>query len=718
MFNIWLGVHMLGAAIGFFLLVSLVNIRTHRKSNLMLAIACTIFTMISRCLYIDATTLEQKMAFNKMEYTGKSFVCFLVILFVLEFRNIVWPVWLKHLFFSINIVLFVIVATCDHHKLYYASYKLDGEDIVTVKTPIYYFYMVFQLLEMLIFLYYTLKPLFDRNLDIKERKMYVTLSLAAIVPLVFVGAKTLGVYDGHDLAAVGIEISDIFMFFAVKRFGLFDLVENAKSNMLDNLGVGMLIVNRQKQLQYANKRANEIVVELASENSVLRDEKINYLMEHSGEIIKIDNRRFEINVSEVQDDDNGEILEEYSGYIVSIVDVTELVKHAKEMSELKEKAETANRAKSDFLSNMSHEIRSPMNVIIGMTEIILRGELLQEQRDKLLKIQNSSKALLTIINDILDFSKIESGKLEIVNEKYDFKALSNEFEYIFNGKNKNENLIFKQEIDSNIPKWLVGDNVRIKQIVQNFIDNAIKFTENGYVKIKIEIVKQVEKQIYLQYTIEDTGQGIKKEDYDKLFKVFSQVDTKRNHKKGGSGLGLSISKNLIELMGGSIEFYSEYGKGTSFVFTVPQIISDKQDESENTAKEQYFKAPDAKVLVVDDNELNLEIAFELLKPLEMNIELAHSGKEAIECVKAKKYDIVFMDHMMPEMDGVETTRIIRKLDDYNSRVPIVALTADAVQGTREYMISEGMNDFVSKPIDMDKLCAVIKQWLPEELVHL
>lgn len=398
----------------------------------------------------------------------------------------------------------------------------------------------------------------------------------------------------------------------------------------------------------------------------------------------------------------------------------QLKQQMEQLIELKNEAEAANEAKSIFLANMSHEIRTPMNAIIGMAEIALRGDMSQEQRENIRQIQSAGKSLLLIINDILDFSKIESGKMELLEENYQLEALLAEVKSILTERIGSKELKLKLMVNQDIPQYLHGDDVKIRQVIINLGNNAIKFTQKGEVVIAVDYEADGE-NIKMRVSVKDTGIGIKPENQKKLFTSFQQVDSRQNRKIEGTGLGLSISKALISLMGGSISVISEYGKGSEFSFVIPQKVTSNEEITHNKekSKEKAFIAPTAKILIVDDNQINLKVAEGLLQPFKMQIETASSGIQAIEMLQENPtYDMIFMDHMMPDMDGIETMKKIKELhDNYYQSVPIVALTANAVSGVKEMFLANGMSDFLTKPIDMQKMKLLLKKWLPKNKIY-
>ncbi|MCL2260231.1 MAG: transporter substrate-binding domain-containing protein [Fibromonadales bacterium] len=390
-------------------------------------------------------------------------------------------------------------------------------------------------------------------------------------------------------------------------------------------------------------------------------------------------------------------------------------------------AEAANRAKSMFLAKMSHEIRTPMNAIIGMADMALLGEDLSEKvREEIVTIKRAGENLLSIINDILDFSKIENGKLELTPRNYLFSSLVHDVRSIIKTRLTGPLIRFDINIDNNIPNALFGDEARIRQILLNLLNNAVKYTRKGFISLSVHgKIKETygDYTVILTMEIADSGVGIKQEDIGKLFNDFVQIDLATNKGIEGTGLGLAITKSLVSAMSGNISVTSEYGKGSTFTVVLPQKVRYIESsapvenfENENSNFVIKFNAPEAKALVVDDIATNLKIAEGLLHLYKIQTDLCLTGEEAIDQVaeaarSGKPYDLIFMDHMMPGMDGVEATKHIRKLFH---NIPIIALTANAVAGVREMFLENGFNDFLSKPIDMNKLNTILTKWIPSD----
>lgn len=434
-------------------------------------------------------------------------------------------------------------------------------------------------------------------------------------------------------------------------------------------------------------------------------------------------------------------------YIFVSVILYFVVKRAKVMMEERYSAEEENRMKSEFLSKMSHEIRTPMNAIIGMSDVALRKDMDEDLRHYLTIIKSSSTGLLEIINDILDLSKVEAGKLTIINDTYSTKSLTDDIIAIIDARNIDKKVPIYYHIQENMPPYLVGDIVRIKQVMLNYASNAIKYTDSGHIDVNIcceiregsyseqdhssaltqtssqdmQRMSESEQNLYavLTFTVQDTGQGIRKEDLGQLFTMYGQVDSKKNYGKEGTGIGLAISKYFIEEMGGNVRVESTYGKGSTFSFILPQklgsapVLNEQADRNiSSLSSKEDFTAPDSRILLVDDNEINREVVKAMLEPIGLTIDEASNGQEAVNMSAKTAYNLILMDSHMPVMNGEESTILIRKRERSSGHhTPIIALTADAISGVREQLLQCGMDDYIEKPIDSDILFKTLKTYL-------
>ncbi|MBP5745090.1 MAG: response regulator [Lachnospiraceae bacterium] len=426
---------------------------------------------------------------------------------------------------------------------------------------------------------------------------------------------------------------------------------------------------------------------------------------------------------------------------LSMFTVRPFVRMQGELFEEKVRAESANHAKSEFLANMSHEIRTPINAVLGMNEMILReqnhamdtadGQINDSLKNIGIYASDVKKAgnnLLAIVNDILDFSKIEAGQIDIVEAPYQLCSLLNDLNNMILFKSQEKGLDFKIEIDESIPNELSGDEVRIRQILTNLLNNAVKYTSKGSVRLTLSGIRLDGRGLLLKFSVSDTGIGIKEEDIEKLFTKFQRLEMEQNSTVEGTGLGLVITKRLLEMMNGNISVESEYSKGSVFTVTIPQkIISDTpigdfQTRYEAFMKEagsyhESFRAPDVHILVVDDTKINLTVVANLLKSTEMIIDTATSGADAVEMAKNTEYDLILMDQRMPKMDGTEALHLIRETDSgLSSRAPVICLTADAVKGAKERYMAEGFSDYITKPIDGTALEKMLMKHLPKDKV--
>lgn len=395
-----------------------------------------------------------------------------------------------------------------------------------------------------------------------------------------------------------------------------------------------------------------------------------------------------------------------------------------------EEAKKATRARDIFLSNMSHEIRTPINTILGLNELILRESQDETIRGYALDIKQAGSVLLSLVSDILDFSKIQSGKMELVEGTYDISSLLNDLINSISAPLRKKKLRLSLDIASDIPYKLSGDEIHLRQIIGNLLSNAVKYTKTGQVTLRLSWKRQKEDKILMEIAVEDTGVGVKEKDIAKIFETFNRLDMEASRSEEGTGLGLAVTNRLVEMMGGKLVVKSKYGKGSVFSFAVPQKVISKeplgdfQEQYDRSVKnsmsyKEKFIAPLGKILVVDDNAMNLAVAQDLLRKTKLQIDVASSGEECLEMLKRKEYHLICMDHMMPVMDGVQTLHAVRAMEGNPSRdIPIIALTANAVVGAKEFYLEAGFEDYLSKPIEPDKLEDMLIKYLPKELVYL
>ena len=390
-------------------------------------------------------------------------------------------------------------------------------------------------------------------------------------------------------------------------------------------------------------------------------------------------------------------------------------------------AEEASRYMSEFLAKVSHEVRTPINAVLGMDEMILRESRNRDIKKYAVDIQTAARSLHSIFNEILDSSKIQSGRMEIVPVEYNLGIMLNELVSMVSVRAAEKNLELVVDVDDSMPSVLKGDNLRIKQVAVNLLTNAVKYTHNGRVTLKVDGVKKDDGIFVMHMEVNDTGIGIREEEIPKIFMPYQRIDLEKNHSIEGTGLGMGITVQLLRLMDSELHVESEYGVGSTFYFDLKQVIiddtpmgkleliADKRADEYNY--EALFAAPDAKVLVVDDNEINRKVIKNLLKETGIQVFEANSGTECIELVKTNRYDVILLDHMMPGLDGVETLRVLRNMDDNLFRgVPIIMMTANSISGARDDYLNLGFDDYLSKPIDAKRLEKLLLKFLPDRLI--
>lgn len=486
--------------------------------------------------------------------------------------------------------------------------------------------------------------------------------------------------------------------------------EKIKNVLLNNISEGLVVANEQGNILYANDLAIRIMeaglfgpIDIVSKNP---------------KEFSFENLDFEVRYDKLPEDS------EIKGTIATMVDKKGTSVHAAQVAELTEKLDKVSGFKAAFLANMSHEIRTPIHAIIGFAELILKNDLSSEVSSQIDMIKESSYSLLAIINDVLDLSKIESGKMELVCSNYYISYVIRDIEATYSMMAMRKGLKFEMHLDDNIPSSMYGDKIRIRGALINLLSNAIKFTKEGRVDFYIHVLEKKDGIVTLQFDVKDTGIGIKEEDLGKIFESFSKFDMNTGFVAEGRGLGLSIAKGYMDLMGGTIEVKSDYGIGSTFSIILDQKIVDDSPVDMNIVNARKKKTGnkllihDFKVLVADDNPVNLTVAEGLMRAYGLTPQTASGGQEAINLCMHTQFDIIFMDQMMPEVDGIKAMNEIRKISEfYEKKCKIVVLTADAMAGVRDRLIREGFDEYLCKPLEIHRLENVLLQFVSEDHIY-
>lgn len=723
--EIMLGIHVIGLVVCFFTVYMIGRSNTREKANYMVVtIACNIISLVGYILELMAATEEAMITSVKVQYLGKCFVgTFLLFTFVRYYK---WkfPKLLMKIFWLIDMTMYFVILTLEKHMCYYTTIDvllIKGKKFLIVgKSPLYVIFMAYMLGTLLLFSYLCHK--YWKTAQGREKNILGRLSVASIVADIAIIFSISDFAYPYDLVPLIITVFTVVIGMLIYKYGLFTTMDIAKENLIVNVEEGVIVRDMEGKFQYANPKAYELIPELVNVNKATIEKRLDEIVgNRDGDTVEFNNRIYKIKDRTLYDDKS------VAGQMITFFDITDLHENNKKMEQLKIEADNANQAKSNFLANMSHEIRTPINAVLGMDEMILREATEENIIEYATSIKRAGETLLSLVSDILDFSKIESGKMTLINEPYNVPDLINDMINAFSLRMRQKGLSFITEIDSNIPKILVGDEIRIKQIALNILSNAFKYTKEGYVKLKISSIIENDK-CKLLFSVEDTGSGIKKEALERLFETFERIDEKKNRHIEGSGLGLNITKNLLKMMGSDINVKSVYGRGSIFSFELCQDIIDKTPIGEISSEvvktgvheknTEEFIAPKGRVLVVDDNMVNLTVMKGLLKKTQIKVDLALSGAEALRLTKLNKYHLIFMDHLMPELDGIETFARMKEMEEnLNIDTPCIVLTANAISGAKEQYMEAGFAEYMTKPIDITLLDTNLIKYLPKELIE-
>ena len=722
-------------------------------SYLFFACISSFISNMGYLLEMKATTEEAYLSALKLSYVGRVFIVLAFFLFSAKMCRIKIPKWVVAALMLVHIGIYVSILSLGSCDLYYTSYKFIPDPEFPRFThengPLHDLLMAMNgVLACTAFYWVFREYRKEKNHTAKSRLLMLMLAFGVQILSFFLEiTHVIPVSKYFDITMPGALFGTIFMLIGILGFDLLGTKEIARLFAIDRISEGIIAVDNEGRIQYYNEPAAKLYPELDAFFS--RKKRFNEKLHHTEEPARIGTVKTRVYtpydiISFITDAvSKGETLKigdriytpeendlqykgESYGKLYALVDDTDHFRYMEELQEQRDIADSANEAKSRFLANMSHEIRTPINAVLGMDEMILRESNEKEIRAYASDIMSAGRTLLSLINDILDLSKVEEGKMEIIPVQYDLSSLINDLVNMIRDRAANKGLKFSVNVDEHIPHLLLGDEIRIRQCAMNLLTNAVKYTEAGEVTLTLSYKKTSDDHILLGFTVEDTGIGMKEEDMENLFSPYKRIEEKRNRSIEGTGLGMSITQQLLDLMGSSLDVHSEYGKGSVFSFEIDQEVlkweeigdysSRFSEMSERTYEyHELFHAPDARILVVDDTEMNLTVIQSLLKKTGIKIDTATSGKDALDLTAENAYDLIFVDHMMPDMDGIETLQHIRESGKC-TEVPAIALTANAVSGAREMYLEAGFTDYLSKPVDGEKLEKLLFEKIPKEKI--
>lgn len=692
---------------------------TKLVKHMMMIAVLAIIQNVGFLMELYATDLSSAMNAIRVEYLGGAFVAHFNLLFALEYNKIKVDKRLLAIPFAAGFLTLFCVFTYPWNTWYYtsATFVQTGlyPHVVLEKGSYYLLFSVLVYLETIGCMVLMLRRL-TMSRQRQLRRNVKLLIIASAIPIVGHLLEISDVFDGYDPTPIAIAFSAGFFGIIILKNHFFDIVETARERLLETLDDAIVIVDVDLRFEDANASAYKHLpfMQGTVNGQLIKDPDFIRIIKHGGYVeTAIGDRYYDVHVNPI---DNGNLR---TGYAVIYFDVTERKYRMDRMAALTKQAESANETKSAFLANVSYDIRTPIHAILGLNEVILRDYREPQLSEYAKSIQSSAYTLLDLINQLLDFSRIESGDMDLVNMVYDVRKMIEDIISINKYRAEHKGLKFVNYIDKNLPQHLYGDEARIRQILANLLSNAIKFTPKGAIELDVDFEKISAAEGNLRITVSDTGIGIKKTDMQKLFDGFVKLDEQKQRFVAGTGLGLNITKSLVDMMEGEIRVESEYRKGSSFEVVIPQKIVDEQIIAKEEEKpwERDFTAPRAQVLVVDDSRINLKVTEALLKPTLVQMDLVSSGSECLDKICQKRYDIIFLDHRMPYMDGVETLDRMRHMSHQSNGAPVIALTANVMDDAAQYYLDLGFDDFLAKPVTERQMDEMLKKHLSKSLIE-
>ena len=684
-------------------------------------------SLLGQVYGIASADFKDAIFSNRIELVGLFFLNIFLFLFIVRMVESKVSIWLIYLMVLLEFAALMFLCTGDKHIFYYVNVeftKVKGFPRLQVTYGVVAIFInAFNGILSTVNLSLILIDYFRNRRNYGKEMLYLSQAyLLSFLGVIYTMALQGGFLPykldvGFDPFYLIAFASLGFFTMVVFKYRIFDTISIAKEDVLKNVNEGLLIIDIGHKLLFVNETALELYPSLKDKKDM--EATINELFSNNKKNITRGENTYYISVLPIYNKNR------IKGYNIWIFDKTEEAKSTAKLLELKEAAEEASKAKSVFLANVSHEVRTPMNAIMGTAELMKREENSPTNNRYINDIINASNSLLSIIDDILDFSKIEKGKLEIHEGDYSLGQIIKEMTSILDVRLDGKDVSLIINVDETLPSYFYGDESHVRRIIVNLLNNAEKYTLYGKITLNVGWSKEEGDIADIRVSVEDTGIGIAKEDMERLFESFERAETARKSNIQGFGLGLAITKGLIESMDGEISVESEEGVGSTFSFNIKQRIVDytplgKLEDlktKEGNVDDETFIAPQARVLLVDDNQVNLNVIKSLIDVYKIHCSTAISGEEALKKMSTSHYDMVFMDQMMPGMDGIETTRRIREMaDPARNSIPIVALTANALEGVREMLLKNGFQDYVAKPMSIKVLEKVLKKYIPAEYI--
>ena len=727
-------------------LLVLVYIFEPKKTNYYFMISLLVFALTNGAYLAIAvsTSLEEAVLANKICYLGGCFMPPIHLFLICTLCNYTIKPWLRCVLYTYSAIVYFSVLTIGYSNIYYDHIYLDKFMDATVLGHTYgpahkMFYIIlygYLIIQVALLVYSLVK-----RRVVSKYSLWAMLIMEAVTISLFIAGRMIN--PNIEIMPLVYVLDGWFFLYMYQRGMVYNVEDNIAGSFAKQGTYGYIMLDTKLNYLGCNQTAGNIfpgITKCVVDHTIIKNPEMEVISTWIGEYSQNAKKVFYYENNERHFEGRIESImygRKVCGYMVELRDDTDrwqkinlISKHNAELQELtvqlekaKEEAERANKAKSDFLARVSHEIRTPVNAMLGMNEMILRESDDDEICNYAHDVKNAALSLLSIVNELLDSSKIESGMMEIIEDNYHLGSVLNDLYSMVSIRAKEKELDLRFDVDEKMPRAYCGDAKRIKQVVLNILTNAIKYTMQGSVLLKVSCTKVEQKEAVLKFSVKDTGIGIRSENIEKIYDAFQRFDVEKNKNVEGTGLGMNIVQQFLKLMGSELKIVSEYGKGSEFSFEIVQKvvdatpIGDFKEESFYSAKEseqtKEFTAPNAKILVVDDNKMNIKVLKALLKQNKIQIDEAMSGKECLALAEQNTYDLIFLDCMMPEMDGVETLHIMKE-KKLCENTPVIVLTANAIVGARERYLAEGFDDFVSKPVIPQALNEVLLKYLPEE----